>query len=115
MYWGNNPDTIDFYSTVLNTSGIVGISLGSLYGGDFTATGRRKTLIYFNMLALVGTALSLVLHFKVMCVGRFIYGFSAGVLLCATPKVMEETIPTELIDKGFGASTNIFMCLFCCL
>ena len=115
MNWGNNPDTIDFFSTMLNTSAIVGLSLGSLYGGDFTAMGRRKTIIYFNSLALIGTALSLILHFKIICFGRFVYGFAAGVLLCATPKIMEETIPTELIDKGFGASTNIFMCFFGCM
>ena len=77
-------------------------------------SGRRKTIIYFNILALIGTALSLVLHFKVMCFGRFLFGLAAGVLLCATPKVMDETIPAELIDKGFGASTNILMCLFAC-
>ena len=45
MNWGTDPDTIDFFTTVLNTSGIVGISLGSLYGGDFTARGRRSTII----------------------------------------------------------------------
>lgn len=35
LNWGNDPDVIDFYSTILSTSGIVGISLGSLYGGEF--------------------------------------------------------------------------------
>ena len=115
MNWGNDPDAIDFFTTVLNTSGIVGISLGSLYGGDFTAKGRRTTIIYFNILALIGTALSLILNFKVMCFGRFLFGFAAGVLLCATPKIIDETIPVALIDKGFGASTNILMCVFACL
>jgi hypothetical protein len=67
------------------------------------------------MVALVGTALSLVLNFKVMCVGRFLFGLSAGVLLCATPKIIDETIPASLIDKGFGASTNILMCIFACI
>lgn len=97
---------------MLSTSGIVGISIGSLYGGDFAQGGRRQTIIYFNALALVGTAFSLVLQFKVMCFGRFLFGLASGVLLCATPKVMEETIPPALIDKGFGASTNVLMCFF---
>ena len=42
-----------------------------------------------------------------MCVGRTIVGFACGVLICATPKMIDETIPVELIDKGFGTSTNI--------
>ena len=33
-------------------------------------------------------------------------------LLCATPKVMDEMIPNELIDRGFGVSTNIMMASF---
>lgn len=114
LSWGTDPDAIDFFTTVLNTSGIVGISIGSLYGGDFTSGGRRRTVIWFNALALVGTAFSLVLHFKIMCLGRFLFGLAAGVLLCATPKIMEETIPPALIDKGFGASTNVLMTFFGC-
>jgi len=78
---------------MLSTSSIVGVSLGSLYGGDFTQHGRRTTLIYFNVVSLVGTILSLFLNFKVICVGRLVFGIGAGVLLCATPKVMDEMIP----------------------
>lgn len=112
LNWGSDPEALDFYSTILATSGIVGISIGSLYGGDFTKLSRRKTVIYFNALTLLGSVLSLILNFKIMCLGRFFFGFSAGVLLCASPKIMDETIPPALIDKGFGASTNILMCLF---
>lgn len=42
-----------------------------------------------------------------ICFGRAVFGFACGVLICATPKVIDETIPSNLIDKGFGASTNI--------
>jgi hypothetical protein len=44
-----------------------------------------------------------------MCFGRFIFGFSCGVLICTTPKAIDETVPSNLVDKGFGTSTNIII------
>ena len=44
-----------------------------------------------------------------MCFGRLIYGFTAGIIMCATPKMLEETIPANVAEKGFGTSTNIFI------
>lgn len=44
-----------------------------------------------------------------MCFGRFVFGFACGVLICTTPKAIAETVPSNLIDKGFGTSTNIII------
>lgn len=44
-----------------------------------------------------------------MCFGRFIFGFSCGILICTTSKTIDETVPSNLIDKGFGTSTNIII------
>jgi len=71
--------------------------------------GRRKTVLQFNTLGLIGTVLTLQLDFNLICLGRFILGASIGVLLCATSKLMDETIPAKLIDRGFGTSTNILI------
>jgi len=51
----------------------------------------------------------MILNIYMICLGRFILGFSCGVLLCATPKALDETVPGKLIDKGFGTSTNIMI------
>ena len=40
-----DPQAIDFNSTILTTSTIVGISLGCVFAGDFIKNGRRSTLI----------------------------------------------------------------------
>lgn len=56
--------------------------------------------------------LSMTLAFKIMVLGRFCFGYGAGVCMCATSKILEETIPVKLMDKGFGTSTNILMQLF---
>lgn len=76
-------------------------------GGSLIANGRRRIIIIFNILAILSSLLSLILDFKVLCMARFLFGFSSGVILCATPKNIEETIPSKLLDYGFGISTNI--------
>ena len=71
------------------------------------------TVIRFNILGLIGTAFTFYLNFWSMCFGRLIFGFSCGVIMCSTPKILEETIPGHLFDQGFGTSTNIFINLGC--
>ena len=61
------------------------------------------------MIGLIGSLLSLYLNIWCMCVGRLLFGFSAGVMLCATPTIIQETIPDKLAEKGFGTSTNILV------
>lgn len=98
---------IDFDVTLMSTCAVAGIALGSVFGGDFVKTGRRATILYFNAIGIIGTLISFLPNFVVMCIGRVIVGFTCGVLICATPKAIDETIPAKLIDKGFGTSTNI--------
>jgi MFS family permease len=44
----------------------------------------------------VGSVLSVNHNWWVLNLGRLVFGFASGVLLCATPKIIEETIPTHL-------------------
>jgi len=37
-------------------------------------------------------------------------GFFSGMLISVAPKVIDETVPASIIDKGFGTSTNIMVC-----
>jgi len=100
---------IEFNTTILTTAAIVGISLGSIFGGDFIKHGRRKTLIRFNCVGLIGSIFCMFLNFWQMCFGRFVLGISAGVILSTTPKMLEESIPGHLLDKGFGMTTSLFI------
>ena len=96
--------------TVLQTCSIVGIAIGSVFGGDFVKNGRRSTIIQFNIVGIIATLMTLQLaSFDLMCLGRVLYGISCGVLACTTPKILDETIPSKLIDQGFGTSTSIIM------
>jgi len=58
-------------------------------------------------LGLVATCASMYLQFASMCVWRFIHGFATGILVNACPKMIEETVPGNVMDYGFGTSTNL--------
>jgi MFS family permease len=63
-------------------------------------------------LAILGSCLSIINNFYVILVGRLAYGFAAGVLVTACPKIVEETIPSNHMDYGYGISTNLGINLF---
>ena len=57
------------------------------------AYGRRVNVIVFNLFLIFGSLLSVDKNWWVLNLGRLMFGFSSGVLLCTTPKIIEETIP----------------------
>ena len=60
----------------------------------------------FNIVGLIASILSVISNFYVICVGRFIFGMSAGVLIAVAPRMLEETVPHDIYCSGFGASIN---------
>lgn len=91
----------------MSTLAIIGIAFGSLLGGSLMKKGRRMTIIASNIACIAICLLSFIKVFWVICLSRFLYGFFSGIIVAAAPKWLDETIPTHLIDKGFGASTNL--------
>jgi len=83
--------------------------MGSVIGGVLIKKGRVKPVIIFNFVAIVATVLSLITNIYVIYIGRFLYGFASGVLVTGAPKVLGETVPSHLLDYGFGSSTNIMI------
>jgi len=67
------------------------------------------TVIIFNIVIIIASALSLFKNYPLICVGRFIHGFSSGVLVSAVPKIIDETVPSHVVDKWFGTSTNLMI------
>ena len=84
-----------------------GISIGSMFGASMMKSGRRLPLILFNIVGMVGCVLSIIDNYAIMILGKFLFGMGAGVLIAVAPRMLEETIPHEIFDKGFGAMTNI--------
>jgi len=82
--------------TFVSTNSVVGVTLGSICGGVFVGKGRRINVIIFNLVLILSSLMSIDKNWWILNLGRVIFGFSSGVLLCATPKIIEETIPTHL-------------------
>ena len=92
---------------MLTGAATIGLAVGSLFGGNMIRNGRHRALLVGNCAAVLGSLMSIYAQFHVICVGRFIVGLSAGILMAASPKVIEETIPSHLMCYGYGISTNI--------
>lgn len=105
-------EDVDTNKTLLSTASVLGVSIGAIIGGKIITYGRRRAVLIFDLLGIVGSCLSIISNFYVILIGRLVYGFAAGVLVTACPKIVEETVPSELMDYGFGISTNIGINLF---
>jgi MFS family permease len=83
------------------------LAFGAILGGKMLNNGRRSPMILMNIVGIVGSLMSVVPNYYVLVAGRGLYCLSAGVLIAAVPRILEETIPAEKYDLGFGASTNL--------
>ncbi|XP_051907730.1 solute carrier family 2 member 11, like [Hippocampus zosterae] len=83
----------------------IGGLLGSLLAAPCLSTiGRRKCLLFNNLVAMVGAVLMLLsqraMSFEMIMAGRFLYGVNAGISLCAhslytvecTPKILQGVV-----------------------
>lgn len=67
---------------------------------------------WFSFVAVIGCLMAIIKNIYVLSIGRFLYGYASGVFLAAGPRILNETIPNHLWDKGFGCSTNISVNFF---
>lgn len=100
-------DQVDNYTTLLNSASIAGLAFGSIIGGTLIKNGRKRIVIFFNIVLIIGSIMSLFLNTTLLACGRFVFGFASGALVAATPKIIGETIPGHVMDNGYGASTNL--------
>ena len=82
--------------TIVSAASILGTAIGSVIGGSIIANSRRKPILLFNCVIIIGSLLAIVESFIVICIGRLIFGFATGVLLAAAPKIIEETVPSNV-------------------
>ena len=48
----------------------------------------------------------MVMNIWLILVGRCLYGLASGVMITASAKMLEETIPSNIFERGFGNTTN---------
>ena len=85
----------------------IGVALGAGTANQFMKISRRQTFIGFNLLGIGACLLSVINTYSTVIIGRFIYGFVAGVMINITPKMLLETLPMDVYNSGYGAITNL--------
>lgn len=96
------------YNTIISAAGIVGLTLGGVFGGRLLIYGRRKTVIIAQVICLVGTAITMIPHVTAFTIGRVLLGLGAAVMNVVFSKLIIETIPMHLIGNFcLGANANM--------
>jgi len=100
-------------NAIISAASIIGVAMGALIGGEFISSfARRNVIIYSNYLIIFFSLASIAPQFLTIVIARFFFGMSVGFILCAAPKIVVETIPSNLLENGFGSSTNLFTFFF---
>ena len=97
------------YNMLINFSTILGMAIGMMSGGLIIPWGRRKTIILFNIFGLMSLALMQILNLWPILLGKLFFGFCAGVINMASPKMLDETVPVHLIG-AYGIVSNCGVC-----
>jgi MFS family permease len=85
---------------------VLGAAIGSFAGGKLIQFGRRRMMLLFNVLAILAVGLTLFLNVYLICLGRLLFGFCGGIFGVALPRMIEETVPQNLLGP-FGIVTNL--------
>ena len=98
----------------MSGTSVVGVALGSLFGGKvINAFGRKYIILVSNIFIILFSALSILpLSFYLIVTIRTFFGVAVGFLLAGAPKIVIETVPAHLLGHGFGSFANIFTFFF---
>lgn len=108
--FGWDDDEQKIYNTLISSVSILGIAIGSLFGGLAVQKGRRRAIFIFDLMVIFGSAICQYLSLPTLCLGRFICGLAAGVLNIALSKSIIETVP-EKYTGLFGSFSNFYIAL----
>jgi MFS family permease len=69
--------------------------------------GRRKAIFITFIIGVIGISITMKLNFYMVVAGRFLYGFSGGLISVICPRFLEETVPSHLYTR-FAPFINVF-------
>jgi len=88
-----------------------GAALGALFSGALLSKGRWNCLVAFNFVLILGSTCTIFFdQLWLLCIGRFLFGISAGAFTVICPKYIAEVSPTEYTGFG-GAMFQLVVCL----
>ena len=88
--------------SIVGSSATLTLMVGSYFAGVLMKSGRRRVLILAAIIGSIGAGITIIQRFYAIIIGRLIYGFSCGLIAITMPRVMEETIPGELVGVFGG-------------
>lgn len=106
VFFGWTEDETTFWNTVINSVSIVGMILGSLFGGEMILKGRRRATILIQTAAILGSMLTMFKSLPLICIGRFLLGCVACTANIIMGKSIAETFP-ESQQSFYGMFVNI--------
>lgn len=102
---------IILFNTLVTTAVPVGAFVGSNIAGWLVKKGRRKSLIYTNVLLVISVALMISYPLKeILLIGRLLYGVSVGLFSTISSIFVREIVPNK--DAGLYGAFNQFMITF---
>jgi MFS family permease len=99
-------------TTLITTSGVLGLTLGSLFADKFLQFGRTKTIYLANLLIIVSVPSQMWLSVAGFMIGRFLLGFGSGLCLVSCSVFCAETVPADKLGFiGTAVNTGIIFAL----
>ena len=103
MNWGDDKD---FYDTLITSSAVMGLTIGSVGSNFITDWGRRRAILLCNaIITLMTIPYFFTYNFWIFFVTRFIMGLAAAVIINSSSLIISETIPDEW-QSIIGCSIN---------
>ena len=82
--------------------------IGSFIADSMVQQGRRRTIIFSQLIALAGSILFFIENVWVMLAGKVIYGTGTGIAIVAIALYFSETIPAKRTGRyGFAINLGI--------
>ena len=107
-FFGWSEDELVFWNTVISSSAVVGLIIGSLLGGKLILKGRRRATLVIQAMAIFGSLLTMFKSLIMICTGRVILGFVGSCACLIMGKSIGETLPSSM-NSQYGMLTNIFI------
>lgn len=106
--WDKNETIL--YNTIISSSAVVGIAVGSFAAGPLIKLGRRKAAIVGNLVAIISSAICMIATVPFLTIGRFFLGVAAGIYNVVFGKMIVENMPEQLAQK-FAMCHNASICI----
>ena len=85
------------YNTLITTSGVLGMAIGTLLSSKSINKGRRKATLRWAWPAIIGAFVAQVPLVPCICVGRILCGLTAGHANTIMMKATVETVPSKYL------------------